>query len=255
VSWQVRIRGGSGWSDWSAAHEFETGLLDLADWLGRFIGTAIPGPPQPRGQRGALYLRRRFAIGEPPARARVYATAHGIYELRLDGTRVGDLEVTPGFTACRSHLEVQAYDITALCGPGEHELVATVTDGWPPGAGGARHLDQVPGTSLALLAQVEITDQAGGRWDFATGAGWEATTCGPISVVGLTEGERTGQAVPPSPQDGWQDAAVLGVPDARLTVSPGPATGQLGQYRPVKVRLDADRQRSELRADTGGIVP
>jgi alpha-L-rhamnosidase len=188
VSWQVRTRAEAGWSDWSAAHEFETGLLDLADWHGRFIGGPGPGPHPPRGQGGALYLRRRFTVTGPPARARVYATARGTYELHLDGTRISDPDLTPGLTACRSHLEVRAYDITRLCGPGDHELIATVT-----------------GNSPALLAQVEIADRASGRRDIGTGSGWQATTSSPLSAADRME-------VP-----GWRDAVVLDAPDARAT--------------------------------------
>jgi alpha-L-rhamnosidase len=184
VSWQVRTRAEAGWSDWSAAHEFETGLLDLADWHGRFIGGPGPDPLAPRGQHCALYLRRRFTVTDPPARARVYATAHGSYELHLDGTRISDPDLTPGLSACRPDLEVRAYDITSLCGPGEHELIATVT-----------------GSSPALLAQVEIADRAGGRRDIGTGGGWQATRSGPLSAAGRTEAS------------GWRDTVVLDSPD------------------------------------------
>lgn len=186
VSWQVRVRSQAGWSDWSAPHEFEAGLLNPADWHARFIGIADPGPLPPHGRPGALFLRRRFTIREPPVRARVYATAQGVHELHLDGTRIGDLKLTPGFTACRSHIEVQAYDITGLCGPGEHELIATVTNG------------------TALLAQIELFDQAGGRWSIATGTGWQAAARGTVSA-----------AVPP--ESGWRDAVVLGTGERGTT--------------------------------------
>jgi alpha-L-rhamnosidase len=252
VTWQVRVRTGAGWSGWSAAHEFEAGLLGPADWHGQFIGTTDPDPLAPRGQRGALYLRRRFSLSGPPDRARVYATAQGIYELHLDGTRVGDLELTPGFTAYRSHLEAQAYDITGLCGAGDHELVATVTDGWWRGATGAFHLDRCYGTALALLAQIEIIGQ-GGRRIISTGSCWQATTRGPISAADLMEGQQTDQTIPFPPASGWQDAVVLGAPDARLTTSPAPPTRRAGEYRPMSVtRLDADRQVVDLGANISG---
>ena len=253
VAWQVQVRTEAGWSDWSGTCKFETGLLDPADWHGRFIG--LPGPdslPQ-RGQRGALYLRRQFTVTHPPAQARVYATAHGLYELDLDGTRIGDLELTPGFTAYRSHLEVQAYDITALCTPGDHELVATVTDGWWRGATGAFHLDQVYGTSLALLAQVEITGQSGDLRIIATGDGWQVTTDGPVTAADLMEGQRTDQAVPFPPASGWRDPVILDAANGRLTVSPAPPTRQVGQYQAVSVtRLDARRQVADIGANISG---
>jgi alpha-L-rhamnosidase len=201
VSWQVRTRAEAGWSDWSAAHEFETGLLDAADWHGRFISSPGPVPPG-----GPLYLRRLFTVTGPPARARVYAVAHGCYELHLDGTRISDPGLILGPAARRPHRAVRAYDITSRCQPGKHELIATVTRGSRRDAARTGHIDQLDGGSLALLAQVEIADQAGGRWDIATGAGWQATTGGPVSGADLAEGQ---QALFP-PTAGWRDAVVLG---------------------------------------------
>ena len=203
VSWRVRVRSEAGWSGWSAADEFETGLLEVSDWRGRFIAGTDPEPLPPRGERGAVYFRRRFTVPAPsPAWARVYATAHGIYELHLDGTRLGDLELTPGFTAYRSHLEVQAYDITELLTPGEHELVATVTDGWWRGATGAFHMDRCYGTSLALLAQIEFAGQAGGRIVIPSDDSWQASADGPIRAADLMEGERVDQTIP---LGGWAE--------------------------------------------------
>ena len=54
------------------------------------------------------------AAGRPVSRARLYATAHGLYEVFLGGVRVGDLELTPGFTQYDTRLQVQAYDVTGL---------------------------------------------------------------------------------------------------------------------------------------------
>src|SRR5206468_2602639 len=151
-----------------------------------------------------------------PARARIYATAHGIYELHLDGTRVGDLELTPGFTAYHSHLEVQAYDITGLLGPGDHELVATVTDGWWRGATGAVHLDRCYGTSLAFLAQLEFTGQAGRRIVVPSDDSWQVSTDGPVRAADLMEGQRTDQRFPVR---GWTGASIVGEPGPQLTAS------------------------------------
>ena len=78
-------------------------------------------------------------------------------------TRLGDLELTPGFTAYRSHLEFQTYDVTDLITPGEHILTATVGDGWWRGAVGFTHQECCYGKSLAFLAQIEMIDGHGRR--------------------------------------------------------------------------------------------
>ena len=253
VSWRVRVRSEAGWSAWSAAAEFETGLLEVSDWRGRFIAAKDREPLPPRGTRGAVYFRRRFTTpAARPARARVYATAHGIYELHLDGSRLGDLELTPGFTAYRSHLEVQAYDITALLDPGEHELVATVTDGWWRGATGAFHMDCCYGTSLALLAQIEFAGQTGGRIVIPSDDSWQASTDGPVVAADLMEGERVDQT---APLGRWGNAAIVAAPGPELTVSPAPPVRRVQDYRPVSVtRLESGAQIVDLGANINGWV-
>jgi alpha-L-rhamnosidase len=253
VSWRVRVRSDDGWSGWSATEEFETGLLEAEDWRGRFIAATDHRPLPPRGERGAVYFRRRFTIPAPaPLRARVYATAHGIYELHLDGTRVGDLELTPGFTAYQSHLEVQAYDITELLTPGEHELVATVTDGWWRGGTGAVHMDRCYGTSLAFLAQIEFTGQAGGRIVIPSDDSWQASTDGPVRAADLMDGQRVDQRLPVR---GWVNAEIVREPGPELTVSPAPPVRRVQEYRPVSVaRVGFGSQVVDLGANINGWV-
>ena len=101
-------------------------------------------------------LRTRFTVTEPRSSARIHATAHGLYELFLDGVRVGDQELTPGYTSYRSHVQVQTYDVTTLLGAGEHELRAVLSDGWYRGKVGFTREHDSYGSRLALLAQVEV---------------------------------------------------------------------------------------------------
>src|SRR6185312_6889539 len=116
-----------------------------------------------RGNRGALYLRRRFSTTMLLEKARFYATAHGIYELFLDGQRLGDMELTPGFTAYRTNLEYQTYDLTSQLSSGEHELIVVLSDGWWRGANGFTHQDLAFGKQLAFLGQLETVDTNGDR--------------------------------------------------------------------------------------------
>ena len=74
------------------------------------------------GRRPAPVLRHEFVLDRPVERARLYATAHGIYEAFLGGTRVGDLELTPGTTSYPTRLQVQTHDVTALLHEGDNEL-------------------------------------------------------------------------------------------------------------------------------------
>ncbi len=255
VSWRVRACTDSGWSEWSQPHKFEAALLLLADWHAQFIGTDEQVPLAAKGERPALYFQRMVSVEGPPTRARIYATAHGIYEMHLDGERIGDLELTPGFTSYRSHLEFQTYDITDHMTPGEHTLTAVVSDGWWRGAVGFTHQDCCYGKSLAFLAQVELTGADGIVITIGTDASWRVSSEGPVLAADLMEGERVDQRVPDPPRSGWQSAQVIGEPDDRLTVSPAPPTRRIREYRPVRIeRIDDTRQIVDLGANINGWV-
>ena len=243
VRWRVQVRADDGWSDWSDWDGFEVGLLEVTDWRASFIG-------HPDSPSGPVWFRQRFTV-DTVSRARVYATAHGIYELHLDGVRVGDLELTPGWTSYRSNLEVQTYDVTALLGPGEHTLTATVTDGWWRGAVGFTHERFCYGKDLALLAQVEVD----GDVVAGTDGSWLTSTEGPLVAADLMEGERVDQRIPFPPTAGWVSATVVGFADDRLTASPAPPTRRVESIVPMSVtRLDADRQVVDLGANINGWV-
>ena len=254
VSWRVQVETESGWSEWSAWDDFEIGLLELSDWRATFIGDPVDVPPlPPRGERGAHYFQRVLEISAQPVLARIYATAHGVYELHIDGERVGDLELTPGFTAARSHLDVQTYDVTEMLAPGSHVLTATVTDGWWRGSTGFARMDCAYGTSLALLAQVELIDSSGDRLVIGTDESWQVSTAGPITAADLMEGERVDQRVPFPPTEGGRTASVAATVDARLSISPAPPTRRVETYRPRSVtRLDAARQVVDLGVNVNG---
>ena len=255
-SWRVRVEGDNGWTAWSEPDVFEVGLLDSGDWFGHFIGMREDETVSlPRGERPALYARREFVVGRRPNLGRLYATAHGVYELFLDGQRVGDLELTPGFTSYHSHLECQTYDITEYLEPGDHTLVAVVSDGWWRGAVGFTHQDFCFGKSLALLVQLEIDLGGGEIAHIGTDRSWELSTEGPIVAADLMEGERVDLRVPFPPASGWVTADVVAEPDARLTASPSPPTRRIARFRPASIaRLDSERQVVDFGSNLNGWI-
>ncbi len=255
-NWRVRVEGDEGWSEWSEPDVFEVGLLDSGDWVGHFIGLYDDETLSlPRGERPALYARREFVLDGPSALGRLYATAHGVYELFLDGQRIGDLELTPGFTSYHSHLEYQTYDVTRHLGPGDHTLLAVVSDGWWRGAVGFTHQDFCFGKSLALLAQLEVLAIGGETVRIGTDRSWELSTEGPITAADLMEGEKVDMRLPFPPVSGWVAADIVAEPDSRLAVSPSPPTKRIANYRPASIRrLDSERQVIDFGSNINGWV-
>ncbi len=173
---------------WSEDGWWEMGLLRPSDWHASWIE---PGwDDDARASRPAPYLRSEFEIPADSAvrSARAYATAHGCYELSINGQPVGDMVFAPGWTAYRKRLQYQAYDVTGLLRPGRNALGAILGDGWWRGKVGAESLRNVYGTQLALLAQLVIDLEDGRRLVMGTGPGWRATT-GPILSSDFKDGE------------------------------------------------------------------
>ncbi|MFH5184940.1 alpha-L-rhamnosidase N-terminal domain-containing protein [Paenibacillus sp. TAB 01] len=129
--YQVRVWDQSGASSpWSATAYFETGLMDSSAWQAEWI--AAPEHVG-IGEEQCPYLRRGFEIHGEVEQARIYATALGVYELELNGQRVGESYFTPGWTSYKHRLQYQTYDVTPLLTAGANALGAALGRGWHSG--------------------------------------------------------------------------------------------------------------------------
>jgi alpha-L-rhamnosidase len=199
--WRIETWDGTGEPAGRAQSWFETGLLHPDDWTAVWIGrnpVSLPpvDPPTdeersfPDPAAAPLYLRREFELAQRPVRARLYATAHGVYEPRLNGEKIGDLELAPGWTEYNRRLQYQTYDVTEQVRAGGNVLGAIVADGWWSGHVGfdpsrpARHYGLAP----AYLAQLVLDFADGSRQVIATGDAW-AEHDGAIRAADLLMGQ------------------------------------------------------------------
>ncbi|WP_410606487.1 family 78 glycoside hydrolase catalytic domain [Amycolatopsis sp. lyj-109] len=256
----VRVRTDLGVSDWSAPLSWETGLLAPTDWSASWIGPAEAEVPPP-GFRPAYHLRTTFTVTGPVARARVYATAHGLYELFLGGERVGDAELAPGLTAYRTRLHVQAHDVTGHLRPGEAVFGATLSDGWYRGRTSYHRLPDGFGDRTALLAQLHI-DYADGTTAVAgTGPGWRSAA-GAVQGADFFDGveadlrdDLTGWTRPGVPPGEWAPVVVRPPVAARLVSSPAPQVRRVQELLPVSVtRTRPGRHIVDFGQNLGGWV-
>jgi alpha-L-rhamnosidase len=181
---RVRVAAGGRWTGWSEPAAAEAGLLRPEDWTGRFIS------PRTLGGIGqsAPVLARGINVRSPVASARLYATAHGVYVATLNGARVGDEVLAPGWTSYRHRLRYQTYDVTSLLREGQNALEVLLGNGWFRGRLAGRRAFY--GDRLALLAQLEIT-YADGRVDvIGTDERWSAAGSG-VLADDLYDGQRT----------------------------------------------------------------
>jgi len=166
---RVRVRGNDDWSEWSEPATVEAGLLGADDWTARFVSPRdnAHGAPAP-------LIAGAADLPDGILRARLYATAHGIYVPELNGRRVGDEELAPGWTAYQYRLRYQTYDVTELVHPGENKLEFLVGNAWFRGRIGFQDQKQLYGDRLAVLAQLEVTTADGQVHTFGSDASWTA---------------------------------------------------------------------------------
>ncbi|QDG90462.1 alpha-L-rhamnosidase [Pseudarthrobacter sp. NIBRBAC000502770] len=154
-TWNTDEAGNETPTGWSQPMPVELGLLHATDWTAQWIGADEPAMAR-AGERPGYAFTKTFTLDAAPEKARAYATAHGIYELFINGRRVGDQQLTPGSTSYNTTLQVQAYDVTGLLREGANTIRAILTDGWYRGSFGYTRDADMYGTQTAFLAQLEV---------------------------------------------------------------------------------------------------
>ncbi|RBY77207.1 alpha-L-rhamnosidase [Geodermatophilus sp. TF02-6] len=224
-------------SAWSGDAVVEAGLLEPSDWTAQLVQPVLPDD----ADEPVLLLRREFTLDQPVARARLYATAHGVYEAELGGATVGDSVLAPGWTSYRHRLRYQTYDVTDLLGAGANALGVQLADGWFRGyvgfTGGRAHY----GDRTGLFAQLEVEHPDGTRTVVTTDGSWRSTPA-PTTRAGIYGGETfdARRELPGWSTAGFDDAAwtpvQTGTLDVATLVAPtGPPVRRTQVVPPVAV--------------------
>lgn len=238
--WRVRVGDNHGHlSEWSATARWEMGLLEPTDWKAQWITPDLP-EDENRSNPSPL-LRREFLIKKKIERARFYSTAMGLYELYLNGKRVGDQYLTPGWTAYDFRYQYQTYDVTELVKSGSNCVGAILGDGWYRGVLLWEPKRNNYGKHLALLAQLVVTYQDGTRDVVRSDSQWKAAT-GPILASDIYNGEvydarleKKGWNDSGYDDKDWQSVTLMDAPRAKLVASAGPPVKEIEEIQPVQV--------------------
>ena len=186
ASVRVRVASRDGWTEWSEPRTVETGLLDPSDWSAVFV------TPREIGVVGsaAPVVGCRFLVRGPIASARLYTTALGVYEARLNHRRIGDEVLAPGWTSYKKRLCYQTFDVTALLVEGENSLEALLGNGWYRGQLTWLKRRDFYGDRLAYFAQLELSYADGSVQRVVTDKSWEAAESG-VLEDDLYDGQTT----------------------------------------------------------------
>ena len=161
---------------------FETGLMDMehmnASWITHGFDDDIEPCP--------VFIKS-FNLPIKVKQARLYASALGVYQATLNGSRIGDIFLAPGWTCYNKRIQYQTYDVTSLL-QSENLLEITVGNGWYKGTYGIENQNKNYGSRTAVIAQLEIELEDGTQQIILTDENWSYTT-GPRRYSEIYHGE------------------------------------------------------------------
>lgn len=198
--WQVRVWDNKGKvSAWSQPSFFEMGFLHTKDWQAKwiepgFVGDTV-GAPCP-------IFRKEFTINKKIITATAFITSHGIYEAQINGRRIGNDYLTPGWTSYNKRLQYQVFEVTDLLKSGENAIGVTVGSGWYRSALAYEHNINYYGNSTGLLFQLKLSYDDGSSKIITSDASWKCST-GPIRYSEIYNGETIDSRLE---KNGWTSA-------------------------------------------------
>ena len=186
----------------------------------QFFEQFVPMPDHFGGHdrlRPVQELRRVFELQELPESAVLYATAHGVYSLWLNGKRVDERRLAPETTPYESLLYFQRYDLTPVLRKGENTLRVLLGDGWWIGRIGLTGDSCQYGDRLAFLGQLELNYE-GDKQYILTDEQFESRPSF-IAYSDLFMGEKWDMT---APQKSWTSCVPVGAPTENLMLQPIP---------------------------------
>ena len=226
TGWKTTIHAPSGWP----ATQFND-----SGWMNAVARTTDPNDPafgHPWIPDSVKSLRHNFAVGSPIKSARLYATSLGAYELFLNGKRVGDQVLSPGWTDYRQHVVYQTYDVTAQLAQGQNAIAALLAPGWyETPLEWLQQPNNYGVTPPALRAQLRIEHADGSVEWINTDTSWQAGASY-IQHSEIYDGEsQDARLIKP----GWNTASFnADTWKAAEAIDPAPVTIEAQTFQPIR---------------------
>jgi alpha-L-rhamnosidase len=242
VDVQVQAHGRDGSQTNWASLKVEAALLERSDWK----ASLISGPPQSVAEpKRPFRLRKGFRCPSVQG-ARLYASAHGIYQIEINGKVVGDELLAPGWQSYKHRLHYQTYDITAYLECGENVVGAYVAEGWFAGRLGRPGVSNIWGDRLGILAQVEVA----GEVVCVSDQSWEYLD-GPILGAEIYNGEVYDSTLE---QPTWSSTSSTAQAQGRAYELPFPLAQLIApEVAPVRRVMEVEAQEI-IRTPTGKLI-
>lgn len=198
--------------EWSDENTFEMGLLEKTDWQAKWISG---GYKVDKKKRYPVDCFKKEFDAKNVEKARLYITACGLYEARLNGEKCGDFVLAPGAVDYRKRAQYQTYDVTGLLKEGGNALTIELADGWYRGSSGSKGRVNTYGTQTKVIAQLEILTKDGVKTTICTDETWKWSNDGAIRFADLKDGETVDAGKIPT----YSKSAIVVKFDENLTAS------------------------------------
>ena len=226
-------------SEWSDPAFWEMGLLSPQDWKARLIQPELEEDREK--SEPCPLLRKEFQLQDRISYARLYITAHGLYEAWINGKRVGDELFAPGWTNYHKCLQYQTYDVTALLKTGANAIGVMLGDGWYRGYISYVCERNVYGDKLGLYAQLEVVYEDGSAERMVSDETWKAST-GPVLESDIFNGEvydarllKPGWSEPDYDQTDWKPVRAAAFDTALLRTPIGVPVRKIEEIKPKEI--------------------
>ena len=194
------------------------------------IGQAPLGTPWPA--QPVNLLRRNFSLAKTVRSARIYSTSLGTYQLYLNGQRVGNDILAPGWTDYRKRVVYQVYDVTSQVRQGSNAIGAILGGGWyADGLGWLQTRYNFGPPPVRLLVQLEVEYTDGSRDSVISDESWKSAQS-PILESEIYNGENYDARLE---QKGWDQASFSDARWGAVAIAPEPQAPLVAQdYQPIQ---------------------
>ena len=238
-TWQVRVWDNNAKaSPWSETASFQMALLSPSEWKAKWIEA---GYVEDSINRPSQYFRKQFSVNKKVVSATAYITAHGMYEAQINGKRVGDYYLTPGWTNYNKRLQYQVYDVTNLLTNGNNAIGVVTGNGWYRGFLAWAGNKNIYGKNNGVLFQLDLTYSDGTTASIISDESWKSST-GSIRYSEIYHGEtidareeKQGWTTASFNDAGWSGVKIADYKNDVLIATYNEPVKKQETFKPVKI--------------------
>ncbi len=245
--WKVKINTNKGASEWSDALHFSTGMYAEGDWKAQWIGldsSFVWDNHKQWSRLSARYLRKEFAVSKKQIQsAKVYIAGMGLYELYINGKKVGDQVLAPVPTDYRKTVTYNTFDVTSMLQAGKNAIGTTLSNGRFYTMRQNYKPYKIPTFGYPkLLFQLELTYTDGSKQTVVSDQTWKITTDGPTRSANEYDGEiydatkeMQGWSTVGFKEKGWMKPQLVQAPAGKLAAQSTPNMRVMVVVNPLSI--------------------